>query len=90
MARFRWSEMKHELVFAKEVAKYFPEKPQEWNEVAKIISKAISTDDKQVETKGRGYREKMARILEKYSKLQLLSTTLATFDYTFGWFPFTL
>ena len=42
MAPFRWPEMKHELVFAKEVAKYFPEKPQEWDEVAKILSKAFS------------------------------------------------
>lgn len=58
--------MKHELALAKEVAKYFPEKPQEWDEVTKILSKAFSTDDKQVEVKGRGCREKMDRILEKY------------------------
>ena len=91
MAPFRWPEMKHELALAKEVAKYFPEKPQEWDEVAKILSKAFSTDDKQV--KGRGCREKMDRILEKYTKLQLLSTSLlslAIFDYTFGWFPLAL
>ena len=31
MAPFRWPEMKHELALAKEVAKYFPEKPQEWD-----------------------------------------------------------
>ena len=90
MAPFRWPEMKHELALAKEVAKYFPEKPQEWDEVAKIISEAFSTDDKQVEVKGRGYREKMARLLEKYTKLQLLNTSLAIFDFTFGWFPLTL
>ena len=90
MAPFRWPEMKHELALAKEVAKYFPEKPQEWDEVAKIISEAFSTDDKQVEVKGRGYREKMARLLEKYTKLQLLNTSLAIFDFTFGWFALTL
>ena len=66
MAPFRWPEMKHELALAKEVAKYFPEKPQEWDEVAKILSKAFSTNDKHVEVKGRGCREKMDRILEKY------------------------
>ena len=49
MALFQQSEMKHELALAQEVAKYFPEKPQEWDEVAKILSKAFSTDDKQVE-----------------------------------------
>ena len=31
--------MKHELALAKEVAKYFPEKPQEWDEVAKYSAK---------------------------------------------------
>ena len=30
-------------------AKYFPEKLQEWDEVAKILSKAFSIHDKQVE-----------------------------------------
>ena len=60
MAPFRWPEMKQE------VAKYFPEKPQEWDEVAKIPRKAFSTEDKRVEVKGRGCREKMDRILEKY------------------------
>ena len=70
------------------MAKYFPEKPKEWDKVVKIL--AISTNDKQVQVKGRGFREKMDRILEKYSKLQLLSTSLAIFDYTFGWFLLTL
>ena len=49
MALFQQPEMKHELALAQEVAKYFPEKPQEWDEVAKILSKDFSTDDKQVE-----------------------------------------
>lgn len=66
MAPFRWPEMKHELALPKEVVKYLPEKPQEWDEVAKILSNAFSTDDKPVEVKGRGCREKMDRILEKY------------------------
>ena len=31
MAPFQWPEMKHKPALAKEVAKYFPEKPQEWD-----------------------------------------------------------
>ena len=58
--------MKHELAVAKEVAKYFPEKPQEWDEVANILSKVFSTDDKQVEVKEGGCREKINKKLEKY------------------------
>ena len=45
--------------------KVFPWMPQECDEVVKILSKAFSTDDKQVEVKGREFREKMDRILEK-------------------------
>ena len=41
MAPFRKTDVKHELALAKEVAKYFPETPQEWDEVAKILSKAF-------------------------------------------------
>ena len=67
MAPFQWPDVKHELALAKEVARYFPEKSQEWNEVAKILSKAFLIDDKQV--KGRGCREKMDRTLVKYTKL---------------------
>ena len=62
MAQFRCPEMKHELTLAKDVAKYFPEKPQEWDGVAKILRKAFFIE----EVKGRGRREKMDRILEKY------------------------
>ena len=76
MAPFRKTDVKHEQALAKEVAKYFPEKPQESDEVGKILSKAFSTDDKQV--KGRECREKMDRILVKYTKLQLLSTSLVS------------
>ena len=62
LAPFRWPDVKQKLTVAlsKEVANYFPEKPQEWDEVATILCKAFSTDDKQV--KGR----------EKYTKLQFL------------------
>lgn len=61
MAPFWWPELKHEVALAKEVARCFPEKPQEWDEVAKTLSKAFSSDGKQVEVKGRGCREKMDR-----------------------------
>ena len=37
MAPFRWPEMKHEVALVEEVAKYFPEKTQEWDEVTEIL-----------------------------------------------------
>ena len=64
MAPFRWPDIWHELAFAKEVAKYFPKALRVGRmEVAKILSNAFSTGDKQI--KGRGCREKMDKILEK-------------------------
>ena len=44
MAPFRWTEARHEFTLAKEVAQHSPEKPDEWDAVAKRLSKAFSTD----------------------------------------------
>ena len=44
MAPFRWPEARHELALAKEVAQHSPEKPDEWDAVAKRLGKAFSTD----------------------------------------------
>ena len=44
MAPFRWPEARHELALAKEVAQHNPEKPDEWEAVARRLSKAFSTD----------------------------------------------
>ncbi|XP_044167220.1 uncharacterized protein LOC122951267 [Acropora millepora] len=68
MAPFRWPEARHELALAKEVAQHSPEKPDEWDAVAKRLGKAFSTDSCSVELKGRGCREKMDRILTKYKE----------------------
>ena len=43
-----------------------PEKPQEWEDIAKRLSEAFSTEVKQGELKGRGCRERMDRILDSY------------------------
>lgn len=43
MAPFRWPEARHKLALAKEVAQHNPEKPDEWEAVAKRLGKAFST-----------------------------------------------
>ena len=43
-----------------------PEKPDEWEAIAKRLGEVFSTDSNTVELKGRGCREKMDRILTKY------------------------
>ena len=68
MAPFPWPETRHDLALAKEVAQYMPEKPQEWEDIAKRLSEAFSTEAKQVQLKGRGCRERMDRILDRYKE----------------------
>lgn len=68
MAPFRWPETRHDLALAKEVAQYMPGKPQEWDDIAKRLSEVFSTEVKQVELKGRGCRERMDRILDRYKE----------------------
>ena len=63
MAPFRLPERRYDLALAKDVAQYMPEKPQEWEDIAKRLSDAFSTEAKQEELKGRGCRERMNRVL---------------------------
>ena len=44
MAPFRWPEARHELALAEEVAQHNPEKPDEWEAVARRLGKAFSLD----------------------------------------------
>ena len=68
MAPFRWPETRRDLALAKEVAQCMPEKPQEWEGIVKRLSEAFPTEAKQVELKGRGCRERMDRILDRYKE----------------------
>ena len=73
MALFHWPEARHELALAKQVAQHNPQKPDEWEAVARRLSKAFSTDSYTVELKGRGCHEKMDRILTKYKEEDMKS-----------------
>lgn len=64
----RWPEVFHDLALAKEVIPWMPEKPADWDKIADRLSEAFSTDQKVVELKGRGCRERMDRLLEKFEK----------------------
>ena len=68
MAPFRWPLSSNDLALAKEVAALHPEKSCEWDATAEILSIAFSTDEKCIEIKGRGFRERMERLLQKYAQ----------------------
>ena len=69
MAPFRWPEARHELPLAKEVAQHNSEKPDDWEAVARRLSKAFSTGSCPAELKGRGCREKMYRVLTNHKTI---------------------
>ena len=66
MPAFRWPGAWHDLALAKEVVCVRPSKPVEWDEVAAKLSQAFSTMERPVELKGRGCRERLDRLLEKF------------------------
>ncbi|XP_068743269.1 DNA ligase 1-like isoform X2 [Montipora capricornis] len=65
MAPFRWPSIQNDLALAKEVASRKPQTHQEWDELATVLSEVFSSDSNRVELKGRGCRERLARLIEK-------------------------
>lgn len=46
MAPFRWPTVKHDIMLATEVASRNPTTPQDWEEIASILSRQFSTPEK--------------------------------------------
>lgn len=65
---FRWPSIRHDIALAKEVAASAPDKPAEWDNLAVRLAYAFTTEESVVELKGRGCRERMSRLLEKYKQ----------------------
>ena len=55
-------------MLATEVAARNPSSPQQWDEVAEVLSKAFSNKKLSIELTGRSCREHMDRILGKYQQ----------------------
>ena len=66
MPQFRWPNISHNLSLAKEVVSVRPSKPSDWEEIAGKLSVAFSTEDRPVDLKGRGCRERTDRLMEKF------------------------
>lgn len=65
MAQFRWPELRNDVALAREVASTRPTKSADW-EIAGIFSAQFSTEEKPVDLKGRGCRERLKRLLDKF------------------------
>ena len=66
MPSFRWPDVSHDIALAIEVISHRPQKPVDWDAIAGTLSSAFSTEEKPVELKGRGCRERMDLLLRKY------------------------
>ena len=66
MAPFRWPTSFHDICLCKEVLEKNPTSVAEWEKIAEVLSEQFSTPEKPVEVKGRGCRERLDRLLQKY------------------------
>ena len=68
MAPFRWPSIKHDLALATEVAARNPEVPDDWAHIAVELSEAFSIAGKEVKIKGRGCKERIQLLINKYEE----------------------
>lgn len=55
-------------MLATEVASRNPTTPQDWEEIASILSRQFNTPEKHIKLKGWGCRERIKGLLEKYNQ----------------------
>ena len=63
MPAFQWSDTDHNITLAKEVISCRPSKPLDRDSVASRLNAVFATEEKPVELKGRGCRERLDRSL---------------------------
>lgn len=66
MPNFRWPLLQHDISLAKEVVSRRPEKTNDWDMIAKELSKNFSTPDKPVVLKGRACKDRLELLVKKY------------------------
>ena len=66
MSPFRWPLPKHDIMLAKEYAARKPDKIDEWDSIALVLSSEFGTEDKPIVLTGRACKERLRRLLDKY------------------------
>ena len=66
MPQFRWPEVANDISLAREVVGRRPSKLADWEVIAGILSSTFSTPSKPVQLKGRGCRERLERLVDKF------------------------
>ena len=68
MSPFRWPSPAHDIALAKEFAARKPNKPDEWDRIASLLSQQFSTSDKKVVISGRSCKDRLRRLLETFKE----------------------
>lgn len=68
MAPFRWPSVAYDILLCKEVLARRPSSPCEWEMIAETLSGIFSTAEKKVDLKGRGCRERIDRLIQKFEQ----------------------
>ena len=68
MSPFRWPLLQYDTMLCKEVLARRPSSPSDWDSIAEALSQVFSTADKPVELKGRGCKERLDRLIEKFNQ----------------------
>ena len=66
MPQFRWPEVAHDISLAKEVASRRPAKSTDWEAIADLLSSMFATPSRPVQLKGRGCKDRMDRLIQKF------------------------
>ena len=65
MAPFRWPKVEYDIALCKEVIDRPPAKAEDWEDIAVSLSSLFSTENNQVQLKGRGCREGSDLLVKK-------------------------
>ena len=66
MVPFRWPEARHDIALATEGTACNPVKPSDWENFAARLCALFSTESTKVKRKGRGCRERVDHLIEKF------------------------
>ena len=64
---FRWS-LEQDIALCDEVCSTRPEKISEWEAIAECINDMFSTEETELDVRGRGCRERLQLLIKKYKK----------------------
>ena len=66
MGPFRWPKVENDIALCKEIIARRPTKADDWEEIAEFLSSLLTTENNQIQLKGRGCRERSELLVKKF------------------------